>query len=503
LFRWQGINGIAKYQMNLAATTIEPSMAGMLRARIDFNRQNEVPPTHQPTAYLLGIAGAGMRSMAMVLEQLGWRIVGSDLGDTRLLPAQWQILAARELPPLASGDVVIYSPAVDVQHPMLEMARRLGYLVLSYPAMLGRLMQSGMGIAIAGTHGKSTVTAMVASILRHAELSPTVVLGAEAIVPSAGSGAGDGLHVVVEACEYRGSFLKLRPSIAAILNMEWDHCDWFDAPDDVVPAFVRFAGQVVAGGTLVVPYGNWPGAKPQAAEVLTFGCDRAADVHCRQLFSDGGQYTFELVLQGQSAGHVKLQIPGYHNLQNALAAAAVAFAAGVQGPEICAGLNQFAGLRRRLEYLGMAGGVHFIDDFAHHPTEIAAALATVRQKFASSRVWCIFEPHQASRTKSLLSDLAFSLQNTDTLAIGKIFRARENPAQPPQVTEADLADACRGLGAQLLDEHDLTALEHALIAARRQGNLVPGDVLVTLGAGRIGILAHGVFQRFREHFTHG
>lgn len=487
--------------MNLTTLAMDP-LVGDTVGKFDLLPSTRWSPIRRPTAYLLGIAGAGMRSLATVLEQLGWSIAGSDLSDTRVLPVSWKIFSGNELPHMMRGDLVIYSPAVDLQHPLLVIARRLGYLVLSYPMMLGRLMQLGTGIAIAGTHGKSTTTAMVATVLRHAGLSPTVIMGAEAIVPSTGSGAGNGSHVVVEACEYRDSFLELRPTIAAILNTEWDHCDWFATPAEVAPAFVRFAGQVVAGGTLVKPYGNRLGAKPQG-EIVTFGCDPAADVHCRQLSLGGGRYSFELVLQGQSAGHVKLRIPGQHNVQNSLAAAAVAHAAGVSGPEICTGLSQFAGLQRRLEYLGMAGGVHFIDDYAHHPTEITATLATVRQKFASSRIWCIFEPHQAGRTKSLLSDLALSLQNTDTLAIGKIFRARENPAQPPQATEADLADACRGLGARVLDEHDLTALEHALVAARRHGHLVPGDVLVTLGAGRIGTLAHGVFQRFREYFTHG
>ena len=454
-------------------------------------------------AHLVGIAGSGMKALATALDASGWRISGSDLRPINMLPAHWRTACGHSVDHLLPlPDMVLHSPAIESDNVELAAARRHGIPVVSYPKMLGQLMSQRMGIAIAGTHGKSTTVAMMASIFETAGLDPTVIVGADGLAGRQLSRHGHGPHMLVEACEYRSSFLHLRPQRAAILNLEADHFDYFTSAEHREHEFAQFAKRLPANGLMLVP-ADCPVTRsalencevPLATFGLRDGSDWQARIHSVRL----GRYQFEVLANGRACGSISLRIPGRHNVLNALAAAALADDTGISWPDIRRGLERFCGIRRRLETVGVAGDITFLDDYAHHPTAITAALATVRQMHPGRKIWCVFEPHQASRTKSLLDELAASLQNADTLAVAEIFRAREPAWQTGDVTAADLAARARQLGAQVASVHRLNDIEAWLLHQWRRGSLATGDVIVTLGAGQIGTLAHGVYQRIREN----
>jgi UDP-N-acetylmuramate--alanine ligase len=354
-------------------------------------------------------------------------------------------------------------------------------------------------LAVAGTHGKSTVTAMAGEILIRAGLDPTVICGASPIalhengIAETGGRNGKGDMALIEACEYRENFLHLRPQAAAILNLEPDHFDYFRSTEQLTEAFGKFACQVSPAGLLIVGVDSHRAisvAKASGRAMTTFGLSADADWRAAKVQQNRGRYRFELVRHGRLLTTVTLAIPGRHNVLNALAAAALARHCGVSSQQIAQGLAFFAGLKRRLEIRGRWHGTVWVDDYAHHPTEVKAALAAVRQMFPRRRIFCIFQPHQASRLTILLDELAASLQNADKLGVTKVFRAREGAPRPGEATAVDLAATVRAGGIDVLDEHSPLA-----IARRAAQELQPGDVLVTLGAGDLGKIFHEFRQR--------
>jgi len=409
----------------------------------------------------------------------------------------------------AEVDLVIHSSAIAADNPELLRAAELGIPIVSYAEMLGLLMEGRRGLAVAGTHGKSTTTAMTAEILMAAGCDPTFIYGASPCGGGEGGRAGNGPIVLVEACEYRENFLRLRPHDAVILNVEHDHFDFYPTREALDDAFRCFAVLLPPKGTLIVPSGCC-GADFQSAELLagwkptllcrieTFGpCDHA-DWCAVNVQSDRGRYSFDLMHHDCRLGRVELAVFGRHNFLNALAAAALATVNGCPAEAILAGLANFRGLRRRLECVFEADGLAIWDDYAHHPTEISTTLATIREISPHSRIWCLFQPHQASRTACLLDELALSLQNAERVLIADIFRAREGPPKAGEVTAADLAARTRALGQEVFGSHALTDIQHYL-----QTHLTPGDVLVVIGAGDIGRISDGLVDWFRKRRAAG
>jgi UDP-N-acetylmuramate--alanine ligase len=453
-----------------------------------------------PHAHLVGIAGAGMRALADVLSGLGWSLSGSDLslGSIREMAAAGVRLFQGHSPGHVSPEtkLVVYSSAIGADNPELRRAAELGIPTLSYFQMLGRITSSKDTLAVAGTHGKSTTTAMAAQILIEAGRDPMVFLGATPMGASSGGRAGRGDLLLVEACEYQANFLHLRPRRAAVLGIEADHFDCFDSLEAVERAFAQFAALVPPEGMLVAPH-DCESTRRVTAElacpVETFGVGEGADWSARNLISRRGHYGFELCHHAEGLGSVRLRVPGRHNVLNALAAAALAHSAGVESRHVVRGLEVFLGLHRRLEPIGTWRGIMLMDDYAHHPTEVSVSLAALRQMFPRHRLWCVFQPHQALRTARLLDELAESLQNSDRVVVAEIFRAREGPARDGEVTAHDLAGQVRAGGVEVADVH--TAGE---ILSLLENCLVPGDVLVTMGAGDIGNLSHGLIERLRE-----
>ncbi|HUT09412.1 MAG TPA: UDP-N-acetylmuramate--L-alanine ligase [Thermoguttaceae bacterium] len=438
-------------------------------------------------AHLVGIAGSGMRALAEVLLGRGWLLSGSDLEVQRVAHLATDRLwlcrghAAEHL--AQDTDLVVYSDAVPADNPELRRAAELGLPAVSYFQMLGRLMSERRGLAVAGAHGKSTATAMAAEVLVRAGLDPTVLCGATPLGHCSGGRAGNGPLMLVEACEYRANFLHLRPKHAVILGIEPDHFDCYDSAEALEDAFAQFAQSVPSDGLLLARY-DCPATQRVigglACRVETFGIDRRADWSAQGLIARSGCYTFDVARRGRRFCGVNLHVPGRHNVLNALAAAALASENGVAADRIAEALGQFRGLHRRLEILGTFGGVLLLDDYAHHPTEVAASLTTVRQLAPGRRVWCVFQPHQVSRTEHLLGELAASLQNADRVLVAEIFRAREGPPRPGEVTAADLARAVRRGGVEVPECHTLEEIARLL-----KTRLVPGDVLVTMGAGDV------------------
>ncbi|MBN1395899.1 MAG: UDP-N-acetylmuramate--L-alanine ligase [Pirellulales bacterium] len=461
--------------------------------------------------HLVGAAGNGMRALANVLAGWEWSISGSDLD---LAPIKhlastglrlFQYHSADNLPP--DAELVVHSDAVPPDNPELRRAAERGVETLSYFQMLGRLGTGRDVSAVAGTHGKSTVAAMTAHILVRAGLDPTVVCGAAPLGAHSGGRAGRGEKMLVEACEYRANFLHLHPRRAVILGIEPDHFDCYNSLDKLEAAFGRFAALPPADG-LLLACGDCPSTRRAAAtaqcRVETFALRTDADWTvsnikprppvapddvgaavrnvevAAQLPPRQGRFQFEIRRFGRRFCEAQLRMAGRHNVFNALAAAALAHANGVSASDISAGLSDFPGLRRRMEPFGCRHGVEMIDDYAHHPTEVKAALATARLMFPGRRVWCVFQPHQASRTTRLLDELAESLQNADKLLVAEVFLAREN-RDYRRVELADrLAHAAEALGTEVLPGHTNREITETL-----ETQLVSGDVLITLGAGEV------------------
>jgi len=451
-------------------------------------------------AHLIGIGGAGMRSLADVLLGWGWRLAGSDLvGDSArpFAAAGVRIHRGHAAGHLAAEtDLVIYSDAVPRENPELGRASELGIPTLSYFQALGRLTSDRHTLAVAGTHGKSTTTAMVAHLLVEAGLDPTVVYGAAPLGHRSGGRAGGGELMLVEACEYRANFLQLAADHAVILGIEPDHFDCYDSLDHLTAAFTRFARSVRDDGLLLARAGcraTEEATRAARCRVETFGFDATADWQARGLAHRRGRYRFGLYRHGRRLAEVWLSVPGRHNVLNALAAAALGWHEGMRAKGIAQALGSFRGLDRRTEVLGSWRGVTLVDDYAHHPTEVKAGLDCLRKMYPDRRVCCVFQPHQALRTARLLDEFAASLQNADRVVVSEVYRAREPAPVFGEVTAADLARRVRSLGGRAVD-----VVGDEPIAGLLTRELRPGDVLITMGAGDIGKIGHGFIHGLRE-----
>jgi UDP-N-acetylmuramate--alanine ligase len=478
------------------------------------------------SAHLIGIGGSGMQSLAAVLGARGWQISGSDVNpraarESALSGATIHVGHSRANVPRDAA-LVIYSDAIPVDNVERCRAAEVGVRSLSYPETLGEMSRDSTTFAVAGTHGKSTTTAMAAAAMVRAGIDPTVICGATPIgcrsggraarvavqasrLPgyphqrvAAGTAAPQVLAplFLVEACEYRANFLHLSPHAVAVLGVEMDHFDYYRSREHLTETFERFVARIPRDGFLVVNNDCATSRALTASAVCrtsTFGLRPGADWTARRLQTRRGRYRFWLTHCERPLAEVVLQVPGKHSVLNALAAAALATEAGAPPETIAAALSSFRGLKRRLEVVGRRGGLTLIDDYAHHPTEIRATLATVRRMYPDRRIWCIFQPHQASRTAALLDELAASLHNADKIAVAEIFRAREANARPGEVTAADLAAKLIRDGSDVLNEHTWDE-----IVAQVANDLRPGDVLITMGAGDIGKIGQTIHQRLRK-----
>jgi UDP-N-acetylmuramate--alanine ligase len=444
-----------------------------------------------------------MKALAELLTGLGWRVTGSDqhLSETtaatfarrglRIHRGHQEVFVPRD------ADLLVYSPAVDPANPERQQAAELRIPQLSFSQMLGKLMEDKVGISIAGTHGKSTTTAMTACVLEAAGLNPSAIVGAELCNRRVSGWAGPGPHFVVESCEFRKHFLDLTPRVAAILSIEPDHFDCYPGLGETVSAFSEFAERVPENGCLLIR-GDSAAAR-QAIEsarapVSTFSLTPDADWWAADLRRTADGLRFRVFHQGEYFSEIALRVPGEHNVLNALAATAVCHAAGASPVAIREGLDAFTGIRRRFEIVGSFRGVLMIDDYAHHPTAVRATLRTAREQFPARRIWCVFQPHQVSRTQALLAEFAESFHDADEVLVLPVFAARERVGRQPEQTSSDLA---RRIASEMGRARYSPALDRAL--ATLEDELRAGDVLITMGAGDIGQVHDAFTRRLQRH----
>ncbi len=448
--------------------------------------------------HLIGVGGSGMRALAKMLLERGATISGSDrlsggaIERLRERGASIQIgQCAENLPDLC--DLVVHSAAIHEQNPELLAARRRGIEVIKYSRMLGRLMAERVGIAVSGTHGKSTTTAMVAYTLHAAGADPSFVVGA--IVPQLGgpSGVGGGRHFVAEACEYDRSFLDLSPRLAAILNIEEDHLDCYEDLDAILEAFRSFAALVPPEGVLIANGEDRKVVEATAAvscEVETFGLSQTCTWRGSDLRSDRGRHAMTVLLKGREFCRLAVPLPGLHNVYNALAAVGLLHHAGVAGERIAELLGGFAGAYRRMTLKGRPGGITVLDDYAHHPTEIAATLRAIRDFYEPDRLLCVFQPHQHSRTRFLLKDFARSFALASEVIVPDIYFVRDSEREKDHISSEDLVAQIRLHGGAASYVETFERIVHYL-----QQRLRPGDLVVTMGAGNIWEVADEVVRR--------
>lgn len=451
--------------------------------------------------HLVGVGGCGMSGLAAMLLRCGARVSGSDMRPSveveRLSQRGARINTgerALELP--ADTELVVASAAIPAEHPELFEARRRGTRVIKYAQMLGALMERCDGIAVAGTHGKSTTTAWLTHVLRRAGLDPSFIVGATVAQLGGGSGVGGGPHFVAEACEYDRSFLNLCPRRAVILNIEEDHLDYYKNLADIQSAFAALAARVPADGLLLL---NGSDARCRAlvpgvnAHVQTFGGERA-NWRAVDIQAAGGLYSFDVWRDGAVLGRARLGIPGRHNVDNALAVIALAYDCGLGWEQIEPGLAEFRGAHRRLELRGEANGVRIADDYGHHPTEIRVTLHAARERFDPRRLWCVFQPHQHSRTRFLLADFAHSFHEADEVVVPDIYFVRDSQRERELVSAQDLVAAICQDGGRARYVPDFVAIVTELARDVR-----PGDVVLTMGAGNIWKVADDLVQRLGGH----
>jgi UDP-N-acetylmuramate--alanine ligase len=450
------------------------------------------------SVHLIGIGGSGMRALATMLMDRGAVVSGSDgatSGAIERLAEQGASIAIGQRPENLPRpcDLVVYSAAIDDQNPELLAARAGGCEVLKYSQMLGRLMAEKAGIAVAGTHGKSTTTAMVATVLQRAGLEPSFIVGATVEQLGGPSGVGPGKHFVAEACEFDRSFLNLHPQYAAILNVEEDHLDCYRDLRAIVEAFRAFAARVPASGLLTVN-GDDRNAIEAAADAIcdveTFGLGEACHWRGTELANERGRVRMTVCKAGKAFGELLVPMPGLHNAYNSLAALALLHHAGVETGRIIPLLETFTGTHRRMMLKARIDGVTLVDDFAHHPTEIQASLRAMADAYEPRRILCIFQPHQHSRTRFLLKDFAASFALADEVLVPEIYFVRDSEQERDHICSEDLVAQIRLRGGQarhLQTFDDITA--YVMNIAQ------PGDLVVTMGAGNVWEIADELVHR--------
>jgi UDP-N-acetylmuramate--alanine ligase len=446
--------------------------------------------------HFVGVGGSGMSGIAEILLNLGYRVTGSDQRRNeaieRLERVGAKVFIGHEASHVEGAHVIVYSSAVSRDNIEVQVARQRGIPVIARAEMLAELMRLKYGIAVAGTHGKTTTTSMIGAVLAEGRLDPTIVVGGR--ITSLGSNArlGQGEYLVAEADESDGSFLKLAPTIAVVTTVDAEHLDHYQTLDAIRDAFVTFVNKVPFYGAAVLCL-DQPNIQlliPRIDKrIVTYGLESGADLVARRLHLSGLTSRFEVFQRGTSLGECTLQVPGRHNVLNALAAVAVAIDLEIPFLTVQKALAGFAGVQRRFQVIGQAGNVTVVDDYGHHPVEIRATLAAAKAGF-DRRVVVVFQPHRYTRTLHLYQEFLTSFNQADALVVMDIYPAGESPIDG--VSAADLAEAIRAHGHRdvtYLGRDRARVIDHVIDISR------PGDLVITLGAGDVSHLGPELLRR--------
>jgi UDP-N-acetylmuramate--alanine ligase len=439
--------------------------------------------------HLIGIGGSGLSAIARLLKEMGYAVSGSDRAETPLLAelrsAGITIGLGHSPQNVSDADLVVRSSAIPDDNVEVAAARAAGIPVLKRANFLSRLMAGKTGIAVAGTHGKTTTTAMLVWLLTALGQEPSFIVGGVLNNLGVNARAGKGKTFVIEADEYDRMFLGLKPVIEVVTNVEHDHPDCYPTPADFQAAFVEFVKLLPPDGVLVACVED-AGANALLAEAgragrkaVAYGISDQLSMNSDQWAlaknvkaNERGGFSFEAIVNRQSS-IVNLQVPGSHNVLNALASLVVVSLLGLSLEAAAQALGQFTGTGRRFEVRGEANGIVVIDDYAHHPTEIRATLAAARSRYADRRIWAVWQPHTFSRTQTLFDQFTHAFADADQVIVTEIYAARE-PIQ--DYSAAQVVQAMPHLSAQFIP--DLPAVSDYLVS-----HLRPGDVLLVLSAG--------------------
>ncbi len=438
--------------------------------------------------HMVGIGGSGMNGIAEVLINMGFTITGSDLSAgsavKRLEKLGALIFIGHGAENVSDADVVVKSTAIPDDNPELVRAREKNIPIIPRAEMLAELMRLQSGIAVAGTHGKTTTTSLLATIFTEARLDPTVIIGGRLNTYGANARLGEGEYLIAEADESDGSFLLLSPVISIVTNVDQDHMDFYADQEAIDNAFITFMNKIPFYGMNVV-CGDDPGVQRLLPSVkrpfMTYGLGEKNRLRA-EIIAEGLRSVFKVYLDNEFWTDASLAHPGRHNILNALATIGVSLEAGLPKDAILRGLSTFGGVARRFEKKGERSGVLVVDDYAHHPVEIEATIATAKTCYPNRRLVVSFQPHRFSRTQALFGEFCRAFQGVDLLLLNEIYPASESPI--PGVNGMSLAQGIRQVSdVKVTFYQDFETMEQELDVI-----LSPGDLFITLGAGSIWVV---------------
>lgn len=439
------------------------------------------------TIHFVGIGGAGMSPLARIMLELGYHVSGSDREDSGVIENLRRLgakvmLGGQKAENVRGADAIVVSTAIPYDNPEVLAARDLGITKLHRSDINAALVNEYKGIAVAGAHGKTTTTSMLGVALTKAGVSPTVVVGGE--VPDLGTNAvlGEGDYLVSEADESDGSFLKLRPHIAVVTNVEDDHMDHYGTMENIIRAFTQFIQNVDReNGYAVLCFDNENLrhiARHIDRKYYSYAIDHEADYQARNILTTGKGISFDVVHGEEMLGHISLNIPGRHNVLDAMACLVTGLSIGVPFEKMAAGLAAFHGAKRRFQTKGRIDGVWIVDDYAHHPTEIAATLQAAKET-KPARLICVFQPHRYSRTQLLHEEFGKAFRSADLLVLTDVYAAGEAPIEGIS-GETILQEVRRQSGQSVV-----YLPEREKLASYLQKEIQEGDLVITMGAGDI------------------
>ena len=445
--------------------------------------------------YFVGIGGIGMSGIAEVLLNLGYSVSGSDIKETdvtrRLQALGCEVSYGHRKENVKEADVVVVSSAIRQDNPEVEVAEERLIPIIPRAEMLAELMRMKVGIAIAGTHGKTTTTSLIATVLGAGGLDPTVVIGGR--LNSIGSNArlGQGEFLVAEADESDGSFLKLMPTIAVVTNIDPEHLDYYKGIDEIKETFLNFLDKIPFFGlaVLCLDHPNIQSLIPRLKKrFTTYGLTTQADFQAKEIEFEGLSTTFDVLHQHKEIGRLRIQMPGLHNVYNALATVATAFELDIPFQIVQETLRDFSGIQRRFQIKGEKKGILIVDDYGHHPVEVMATLKAARTGW-KRRIVAVFQPHRYTRTQALFNDFLTAFYDADVLILTDIYPAGEDRIEGVEA---------KGLseGVREYSHKDVTYLANKKeIVAHLLRIVTPGDLVITLGAGDIWQVADELVNR--------
>ncbi len=455
---------------------------------ISFNVTNYITENSNKHIHLIGIGGISMSAIAELLLTNGYKVSGSDIKDSKMLHKLRnhgaEIFIGQTKENIQNPDLVVYSAAIKEDNPERIKSEKLNIPTINRAEMLGLIMKNySKAIAVAGSHGKTTTTSLISLVLEYSKLDPTILVGGELDEIDGNIKIGESEHFITEACEYFESFLKFNPFIGIILNIDEDHLDYFRDIEHIKDAFREFSSLIPKEGFLVAN-GDDRNVREVISDIncnlITYGIEenntfRATDI----TFTNEGYPIFKVEFNNEDVGTFELNIPGKHNVYNALASIATAQLLGVEPTDIIKNIKRFKGIHRRFDILGEIKECKIVDDYAHHPAEIKATLEAAKN-YPHNKIWCVFQPHTFTRTKALLDDFGTSFDNADHIIITDIYAARE--IDTGEINSEILSHKIKKNNPQS-DVYYMKDFDE--IAKYIYDNMNPGDLVLTMGAGDV------------------